>query len=106
MRPTRRARVSRAKAMSPANMSDRAPGISVGTVIAGKWTLDEVLGFGSSAVVFGATHRNGNRVAIKVMRAEIARRPDLVARFAREGHVGNLIDHLGVVRTLDDGRTD
>jgi serine/threonine protein kinase len=77
--------------------------LPIGSVIAGKWKLEEVLGSGGMAVVYGATHRNGSRVAIKVMRHGAARDDELVGRFTKEGHVGNLVDHPGVVKTLDDG---
>jgi serine/threonine-protein kinase len=61
-----------------------------------------VLGVGGMAIVFLATHRNGNRVAVKVLHRELSLDPGLVARFAREGYVANAIEHRGAVRVLDD----
>jgi serine/threonine protein kinase len=77
----------------------------VGTTISGKWRLDRVLGLGACGVVYAATHQNGSRMAIKVLRSSAAQDPDFVARFIKEGHIGNLVGHPGAVRTLDDGLT-
>jgi serine/threonine protein kinase len=78
----------------------------LGTTIAGKWSLDAVLGGGGAAIVYAATHRNGNRVAIKVMRPHLLGDPDLIARFTREGQIGNRVAHPGVVKAVDDGTTE
>jgi hypothetical protein len=40
---------------------------------------------------------------LKVLHRDIAKSPDLLARFTREGHLGNLVVHPGAVVTLDDG---
>ncbi len=75
----------------------------LGEILSGKWRLDAVLGRGGMATVYAATHRNRSRVAIKVLHS--CRESDLVERFTKEGYLGNLVDHRGVVRTLDDGVT-
>jgi serine/threonine protein kinase len=77
----------------------------VGTIISGKWRLDAVLGVGACGAVYAATHQNGNRIAIKILRVSASQDPDFVARFVKEGHIGNLVGHPGAVRTLDDGVT-
>jgi len=74
----------------------------VGLVLKGKWRLDELLGIGGMAVVYAATHRNGNRVAMKMLHAELARDPDIKARFLREGYLANAVEHAGVVSVIDD----
>jgi serine/threonine-protein kinase len=71
-------------------------------VLKGKWRLDEVIGVGGMAAVFAATHRNGSRVAIKVLNPEYAAQPEFVARFMREGYVANKINHPSSVLVLDD----
>ena len=53
----------------------------VGEVLSGRWRLDRILGTGGMAQVFAATHRNTNRVAIKVLKTELANDQDLCARF-------------------------
>jgi len=71
-------------------------------VLKGKWRLDAVIGVGGMAAVFSATHRNGSRVAIKVLNPEYAAQPEFVARFMREGYVANKINHPSSVLVLDD----
>ena len=77
-----------------------------GRMLCGKWRIDEELGEGGTASVWAATHRNGMRVAIKVLRSELERQSRTRARFLREGHVTNRIEHPGVVRVLDDDVSD
>jgi serine/threonine-protein kinase len=80
----------------------RAP--SIGDVIQG-WRLEALLGEGGSACVFAATHADGRRAAVKVLRAELASHLTLVARFFGDGQIAALLDHPGVVRRLDEGVT-
>lgn len=74
----------------------------IGRVLRGKWQLDELLGIGGMAAVYSATHRNGKRVAIKVLRQEAALVPDVKARFLREGYLANKVGHPGALSILDD----
>jgi len=78
----------------------------VGQTLNGKWHLDRVLDLGGMAAVFAATHRNGKRVAIKMLHPMIAREPQLRERFLREGYVANKVEHRGAVQILDDDTTD
>jgi serine/threonine protein kinase len=57
------------------------------------------------AVVYAATHRNGKRVAIKMLHQEHARAHDTRTRFLREGYLANAVDHEGVVSVIDDDVT-
>jgi len=77
----------------------------LGTVLRGKWHVDRLLGVGGMAQVFAGTHRNGHRVALKLMRPELAAVPELVERFQREGYVANKVSHPGAVSVLDDDVT-
>jgi hypothetical protein len=77
----------------------------LGSVVRGKWRLDSILGIGGTACVYGATHRNQSRVAIKMLHPEIASDPELTARFLREGYVANAVQHPGTVLVLDDDIT-
>jgi serine/threonine protein kinase len=65
----------------------------VGTVIKTKYRLNRLIGVGGMAAVYEATHRNGSRVAIKLLHAEISRVAELRARFLREGYVANKVGH-------------
>src|SRR4051812_39243911 len=70
----------------------------LGTTVNGKYKLEALLGVGGMAAVYAATHRNGDRVALKVLHGELSRITDIRARFLREGYVANKIGHAGVVR--------
>lgn len=77
-----------------------------GTTLQGKWHLDRMLGVGAMAAVYAATHRNGNRAAIKMMHESLARDAQVRERFLREGLIANKVDHPGAVRVLDEDRTE
>jgi serine/threonine-protein kinase len=95
----------RRKQMSDDELSTRAR-LRVGTTLKGKYTLDAVLGVGGMAVVYAATHRNRNRVAVKILHPELSVDASLRARFVREGYVANTVEHRGTVRVLDDDVDD
>lgn len=78
----------------------------VGTRIRGKWRVDKLLGVGGMGAVYAATHRNGSRVALKILHPQLSMLGDIRARFAREGYVANAVNHPGVVRVLDDDETE
>ncbi len=78
----------------------------IGNVISGKWRVDAVLGAGAMAKVYAATHRNGARVALKILHDAFSRHPDVCERLLAEGHVTNAVKHPGIVRVLDDGLTE
>ena len=78
----------------------------VGTVVRRKYHLDALLGVGGTAAVFAATHRNGSRVALKVLHPELSSISEVRTRFLREGYVANRIRHSGVVRIIDDDDDD
>src|SRR3984885_12722374 len=87
------------------DLVERAQGL-VGQTLNEKWHLDALLGAGGMAAVFRATHRNGNKAAIKLLHAELSMDATMRKRFLREGYVANSVDHAGAVRVLDDGVTD
>jgi serine/threonine-protein kinase len=78
----------------------------VGIVLKEKWRLDVLLGLGGMAAVYAATHRNGSRVAIKVLHTELTINPQVKNRFLREGYVANSVLHDGVVKVIDDDVTE
>ena len=43
----------------------------VGRLLRDRWRLDELLGIGGMAAVYAATHRNGKRVAVKVLNGDV-----------------------------------
>jgi serine/threonine protein kinase len=78
----------------------------VGSTLRGKYRLDDVLGIGGMAAVYSATHRNGRRVAVKLLHPELSLSSEARGRFLREGLVANTVRHPGVVTILDDDTHD
>lgn len=78
----------------------------VGTLLNGRWHLDELVGMGGMAAVYAATHRNGKRVAIKILHPEISVDDNARQRFLREGYAANQVGHRGAVTADDDGTTE
>jgi serine/threonine-protein kinase len=78
----------------------------LGQVLRGKWQLDALLGIGSMAAVYAATHRNGKRVAVKMLHPEMSADADVRARFLREGYAANKVEHPGCVSVIDDDTSE
>jgi len=78
----------------------------VDSTLRGKWRLNGLLGVGGVAAVYAATHRNGQRAALKIMHSELARDRSIVERFLREAYVANKVGHPTCVRVLDDDTTE
>jgi eukaryotic-like serine/threonine-protein kinase len=82
----------------------------LGVVLAGCYRIVRVVGEGGMARLYEAEHiRMGKRCAIKVIHNDLAKTPDLVARFEREAKATSRIQNDHVVRVLDvvatsDGR--
>ena len=54
----------------------------VGTTIRDKYRLDALLGVGGMGAVYEATHRNGDRVALKLLHKELVGSPGTELEFA------------------------
>jgi serine/threonine protein kinase len=81
--------------------------LAVGSLIGGRFRIDQILGAGGMGIVVAATHLElGHRVAIKLLRDEMAQSPTLVERFLREARsvVGLRTEH--VCKVTDIGRLD
>ncbi len=76
--------------------------IRIGTLLQDKWTLESLLGVGGMAAVYAATHRNGKRVAVKMLHPEFSHDEEVRTRFLQEGYAANTIQHDGAVSVLDD----
>jgi serine/threonine-protein kinase len=82
--------------------------VEQGSVIAGRYRLDHLLGEGGMGAVWAATHQlTGKRVAIKLLKADAAT-PDTLRRFVREARAASAVRHPNVVEihdflSLDDG---
>ncbi len=79
----------------------------IGTLLAGRYLIEEVLGRGGMATVYRAQHSLGRRqVAVKVLHECFA--DDLVfhERFAREAEKAKALAHPNILEVYDFGRTD
>jgi eukaryotic-like serine/threonine-protein kinase len=86
-------------------MSDpRTSGVQarIGKTVCGKWKIEALLGVGGMAAVYAAVHRNGKRVALKMLRPELTSDAETRTRFLREGYLANKVGHAGCVSVIDD----
>ncbi len=78
-----------------------------GTVVAGKFRIERVLGEGGMGIVFSAHHLHlGRLVALKLLKPEALAHADIVARFANEARSASRIQSEHVARVLDVGALD
>jgi len=75
-----------------------------GTVLAGRYRLDALIGGGSFGTVFRARHLELEReVAVKVLATSAGTDPEALARFRREGASACRVQHPNAVAVLDFG---
>jgi serine/threonine-protein kinase len=74
----------------------------VGQTLAG-YALRSEVGEGGTSAVFRAEHPTHGVVAVKVLREKLRNDRTAVARFVREAHYGERVQHPNVVRTLEVG---
>jgi serine/threonine-protein kinase len=78
----------------------------VGTVLAGRYVVKSRIGEGGMGLVYEGLHRDiDKRVAIKVLRDDLSRRPEVVARFRQEAKSASRIGHENIVDISDFGET-
>jgi serine/threonine protein kinase len=94
---------------APVDEADEAAAIlkelTVGTVVDGKYRVDEVLGRGAMGVVVAATHLQlGERVALKFLRYRSrGANDDFRSRFKREAKVSARLKNEHITRVIDVG---
>ncbi len=77
----------------------------IGVVIDGRYEVMEVLGEGGMGRVYRVRHAAlGRDFAMKALRAELARDPDLAERFVQEAKVAASVHHPNVVQISDFGQ--
>jgi len=70
----------------------------------GAYVVTGLVGRGGCAIVYSAEHLVlGRRVAVKVLRAELAARREMIERFVQEARAINLIGHPNIVDVHDIG---
>ena len=78
-----------------------------GGLLGGRYEVLGKLGVGGMASVYeGRRVGLHNRVAIKVLRAELCEDPSNVKRFLREARASSVIEHENIVDILDFGSVD
>lgn len=80
---------------------------AVGDLVRGKYRIQRLIGDGGMGSVYEARHEALNtQVALKFLHADLARRPGLAARFAREARVAAGIQSPHVTRVNDVDTTE
>ncbi len=73
-------------------------------LVGGRYELGELIGYGGMAEVHrGRDTRLGRDVAIKVLRADLARDPSFLTRFRREAQAAAGLNHPAIVAVYDTG---
>ena len=86
--------------VEPRNPAQALPG----TVLAGRYRLDALIGGGSFGTVFRSRHLELDReVAVKVLATSAGTDPEALARFRREGASACRVQHPNAVAVLDFG---
>jgi len=89
--------------MSPPGTSPPSEPLRPGDTL-GAYRLEALLGEGGMGVVYRATRaRDGELVAVKVLRPELADDEVYARRFEREGRVASGLDHPHLIPVLDTG---
>ena len=78
--------------------------MSEGRLLGGRYQLGDVIGRGGMAEVYAGTDvRLGRPVAVKVLRADLARDQSFLMRFEREAQAAAALNHPNIVAVYDTG---
>ncbi|MCC6213263.1 MAG: protein kinase [Polyangiaceae bacterium] len=78
----------------------------IGTTLAGRYTIESVLGEGGMATVYRANHRLVDRpCAVKIMSASYAGNEVVRERFRREAKAAQKLAHPNIIEIFDQGET-
>lgn len=76
--------------------------LATGDLVAGKYRIERLLGEGGMGAVFVATNEKlRKRVALKILRAEVARTEGAAERFTREAIAASSVRHPGIIEIYD-----
>ena len=79
--------------------------VPIGTVV-DRFRVTSLLAEGAMGTVYVAEDDDGNRVALKILSAQLAQDDRFHERFLRETHIARDLDDLHIVRTIDSGEQD
>src|SRR3569833_4250140 len=86
---------------------ERHPEMSTPRLLSNRYELGETLGYGGmSEVHHGHAVRLGREVAIKILRADLARDPQFLERFRREAQNAAALNHPAIVAVYDTGEAN
>src|SRR5689334_19954023 len=75
-----------------------------GTVVAGKYRVERIIGRGGMGLVVEATHQGlGHKVALKFLAEDMASDPTALARFRREAQAAAQLKSEHICRVVDLG---
>jgi eukaryotic-like serine/threonine-protein kinase len=78
----------------------------IGTTIAGRYLIEEVLGEGGMATVYSARHKLVDRpCAVKIMNPTFANNEVVRERFRREAKAAQRLAHPNIIEIFDQGET-
>ncbi len=81
--------------------------LEVGTVLGGRYEILEMLGIGGMGAVYKAHDRELDRtIALKIVRADLARNPEILQRFKQELITARQVTHKNVIRIFDLAEAD
>lgn len=76
--------------------------LEVGQVLGGRFEIQEMLGIGGMGAVYKAYDRDIDRViALKCIRPELAKDPEITQRFTQELLLARQITHKNIIRIFD-----
>jgi eukaryotic-like serine/threonine-protein kinase len=88
-------------------MSNEQDYIAPGTILAGRYEIEGVLGAGGMGAVYKAVYKEiGRRVAIKLLHSQFTGDASVVERFRREARAAGAIGHDNICEVTDVGVTD
>jgi tetratricopeptide (TPR) repeat protein/predicted Ser/Thr protein kinase len=81
--------------------------LELGTVLAGRYEILQLLGRGGMGSVYKARDTELERiVALKLIRPELAKNPEILRRFKQELILARQVTHKNVIRIFDLGQSD
>src|SRR5215831_10147486 len=81
--------------------------LAPGTLLAGRYEILQLLGHGGMGSVYKARDKELDRlVALKLIRPELARNPQMLLRFKQELILARQVTHKNVIRIFDLGQSD
>jgi eukaryotic-like serine/threonine-protein kinase len=91
---------------SVTNEERNGAGMTIPRLLSDRYELGETLGYGGMSEVHrGRDVRLGRDVAVKVLRADLARDPQFQHRFRREAQNAAALNHPAIVAVYDTGET-